>query len=131
MSNGVIKTILAAAVMAGLNAFINFVETDKKKKNNPVMEVDDDGLDFPLICPRCGDTMRYLGMDKWICPGCDNSAEREDPNEPEEIYFQYNESDDYAHYYGEPEDDDDIPEGCAACGGDYPNCCSSCNLMSD
>ena len=34
------------------------------------------------------------------------------------------------------EDDDfyadgEIPEGCAACGGDYPNCVESCPLMSD
>lgn len=27
--------------------------------------------------------------------------------------------------------DDDVPEGCAACGGPYPNCCSSCPLFDD
>ena len=27
--------------------------------------------------------------------------------------------------------DDDIPEGCAACGGDYPNCTTSCPLFDD
>lgn len=24
---------------------------------------------------------------------------------------------------------EDIPEGCLACGGDYPNCCDSCTLF--
>jgi len=28
-------------------------------------------------------------------------------------------------------DDDDIPEGCAACGGDYPNCADSCPIFDD
>lgn len=25
----------------------------------------------------------------------------------------------------------EIPEGCRACGGDYPNCCSSCPMFDD
>lgn len=29
------------------------------------------------------------------------------------------------------DDDDDIPEGCSACGGDYPHCMSSCSLFDD
>ena len=29
------------------------------------------------------------------------------------------------------DDDGLIPEGCAACGGDYPNCTSSCSLFDD
>ena len=28
-------------------------------------------------------------------------------------------------------DDDDIPEGCAACGGPYPSCTTSCPLFDD
>ena len=28
-------------------------------------------------------------------------------------------------------DDDDIPEGCAACGGPYPQCVNSCNMFDD
>lgn len=28
-------------------------------------------------------------------------------------------------------DDDDIPEGCAACGGPYPNCVDSCSMFDD
>lgn len=29
------------------------------------------------------------------------------------------------------DDDDAIPEGCLACGGDYPNCRDSCSLFDD
>lgn len=28
-------------------------------------------------------------------------------------------------------DEDGIPEGCAACGGNYPHCKSSCPLFDD
>lgn len=31
----------------------------------------------------------------------------------------------------EDEDDDDIPEGCAACGGPYPDCAASCPAFDD
>jgi hypothetical protein len=29
------------------------------------------------------------------------------------------------------EDDDYIPEGCSACGGDYPHCTEGCPLFDD
>lgn len=29
------------------------------------------------------------------------------------------------------EDELDVPEGCRACGGDYPNCTTSCPLFDD
>ncbi len=29
------------------------------------------------------------------------------------------------------DDDDDVPEGCAACGGPYPDCKYSCSLFDD
>ena len=41
---------------------------------------------------------------------------------------------DYVMYdvVGDDDDwEDDIPEGCAACGGDYPNCVDSCPLFDD
>ena len=31
----------------------------------------------------------------------------------------------------EPFEYDGIPEGCLACGGDYPNCTTSCPLFDD
>lgn len=56
-------------------------------------------------CPNCGSINYYEDTD--ICDDCG---------------------------YGEDFDDvyvGDIPEGCAACGGPYPNCIDSCKLMSD
>ena len=40
---------------------------------------------------------------------------------------------DWAHYVPDYliDDDDDIPEGCAVCGGPYPDCMTSCNLFDD
>ena len=32
-------------------------------------------------------------------------------------------------YEEENEDEDDIPVGCNACGGDYPNCKDSCPMF--
>lgn len=29
------------------------------------------------------------------------------------------------------ENDDDIPEGCRACGGDYPDCTEGCPMFDD
>lgn len=29
------------------------------------------------------------------------------------------------------DDDDDVPVGCAACGGDYPNCKDSCPIFDN
>lgn len=34
-------------------------------------------------------------------------------------------------YYGDDDDNDDIPEGCAACGGPWPDCETSCNIFDD
>ena len=31
----------------------------------------------------------------------------------------------------EPDRDDDIPEGCVACGGPYPDCMTSCSIFDD
>lgn len=48
----------------------------------------------------------------------------------------YKNCDPYFSDYEEEEDDEPfefegIPEGCLACGGDYPNCTTSCPLFDD
>lgn len=37
----------------------------------------------------------------------------------------------YFDSFDEPSEDDDIPEGCAACGGPYPYCKTSCKMFDD
>ena len=43
--------------------------------------------------------------------------------------------DDYPIIYswsdGDEDDDDEMPEGCAACGGPWPSCKISCSLYDD
>lgn len=64
-------------------------------------------------CPECGAIMNYhLGT--YECPDCGFTIE-EDEFERVSIFG----------------DDDDMPEGCAACGGDYPDCADSCPMFDD
>lgn len=45
-------------------------------------------------------------------------------NDENDSDYEYSEE----YFDAHPED---IPEGCAACGGPYPNCTSSCPLFDD
>lgn len=67
-----------------------------------------------MDCPMCGGRAEYnIDTDEFICKECGTNA------------LEYDE-DEYDEY-----DEDDIPEGCAACGGPYPSCTSSCKLFDD
>lgn len=68
-------------------------------------------------CPECG-SMMILKDGVYKCKRCKLEI-------PEENYIIVN-------VFGDDEiDDDDMPEGCAACGGDYPNCVDSCPMYDD
>ena len=79
-----------------------------------------------VTCPNCDETMRWDDLSRqWECLNCGTTAWQEDDCGPDEIYFdESGDGPDYPDY-------DAIPEGCAACGGDYPNCISGCKLMDD
>ena len=53
-------------------------------------------------CPDCGEEMVYDGKN-WCCHECGLTLLEDDV--------------------------DGVPEGCAACGGDYPNCKDSCPMF--
>ena len=55
------------------------------------------------------------GCDILICPNCGE--------EVDEMDYEYEWEDE------DEEDWDEIPKGCAACGGPYPDCKSSCKLF--
>ena len=75
-------------------------------------------IDFTIMFPS--------GKNEWTCPECGNRAILEDPDDEDSLYYENDPDDSYGSYY------DDIPEGCRACGNpNYPECTSSCNLMSD
>lgn len=61
-----------------------------------------------VICPYCGEEDVEVINGRYHCRYCDN-------------YFEP----------GDEPNDGDIPAGCAACGGPYPSCKTSCNLFDD
>lgn len=66
----------------------------------------------PPACPNCGGQVWYSSRyENYCCEDC----------------FGYFNEDDLDLDCC----DDDIPEGCLACGGPYPHCMSSCNLFDD
>ena len=62
------------------------------------------------MCPVCGHRMR-------------RATDRYGKWDGESYICDYCDGDDY--------DSDDIPEGCAACGGPYPDCKDSCDMFDD
>lgn len=61
-----------------------------------------------IDCPQCGSYMRYMeASNEYVCSKCGFYIDCDDM------------------------EDSDIPEGCAACGGPYPQCTSSCKLFDD
>lgn len=64
------------------------------------------------ICSECLVKMEYNSKnDTFKCPNCGRLSD-----EDEDEFM---------------DDDDDIPEGCIACGGPYPDCTISCKLFDD
>lgn len=85
---------------------------------------DDELASWRIQC-TCGTVMMYTNHNEFTCMECGNHAYFKDDGD---LYYEHNPEDDYEEYYGE---EDDIPEGCRSCGGDYPNCVDGCNLMND
>lgn len=69
-----------------------------------------DFLMYNPECPNCRNSLRYSEKHRmFYCEHCDC-------------------------YYVESlfeDSEDDIPDGCAACGGPWPDCQSSCNMYDD
>ena len=71
-----------------------------------------------MKCGHCGHDLEEIGMNIYECPNCGYSFN----DETEEVLS--------TSIYSEA-DEDDIPEGCKACGGPYPDCTTSCSLFDD
>lgn len=76
------------------------------------------------ICRECGSKMVKIDEETVLCNSCHFSIEIEDYSDHD--YEGYN---DYNLYFSQTTDD--IPDGCDACGGPWPNCIDSCNLCND
>ena len=73
----------------------------------------EDNSFYGVKCPKCGFIVNASNNDnKLFCVHCGNVFEWGD-----EIY--------------EDNDEEHVPECCAACGGPYPDCMSSCKLFDD
>ena len=75
-------------------------------------------------CPVCNSIISLESSVEFFCDACKSAFWMDDNGEW--ILDDINDDD-----YNEFDETMEIPEGCAACGGDYPNCIDSCNLMSD
>ena len=81
------------------------------------------------ICNECGALMERTedpkgGCDIFVCPNC---GWQEDEMDYE--YAPDGERPEWAP--GSGMEFDDIPPGCLACGGPYPDCKSACKLFDD
>lgn len=77
------------------------------------------------VCAECGGEMKFTDENKDVlmCTRCAFSVEVE----------EYGHEHDYDDYFDSinSESEEDIPEGCAACGGPYPDCKTSCKIFDD
>lgn len=71
--------------------------------------------DIP-VCNECGAIMERREnpgyCDVFVCPNCGCKVD--------EMDYEFEESEDDYDWDDEEEDDNQIPKGCAACGGPYP-----------
>lgn len=68
-------------------------------------------IDEYIICPFCNvELMLNTSTNDVECPCCYTTLDDLKHMPYEEVY-------------------EDIPEGCSACGGDYPKCMSGCNMF--
>jgi len=82
------------------------------------MSIFENDLDCDWYSDVCGAYMNNqsgftVASGEWICTECGSAN---DVTEDNIIYDN---------------DDDDVPEGCRACGGFYPHCKDSCPLFDD
>lgn len=80
------------------------------------------------ICFACGKRMTVTPDGERICSDCNISFL---PEEREEVFSEWEEQLLIDLGYYEEDDFDDIPEGCAACGGPWPDCEISCKIFDD
>lgn len=64
-------------------------------------------------CPECGSYMNSSYEAFWDCDSCGELVAKP------------------GYSFDVDEEEDELPEACAACGGPYPSCTTSCKLFDD
>ena len=81
-------------------------------------------------CPNCGATMKYVGgLLEYECPNCGKEGSLEWDECNKQHYVSIGEEYSYEDIYEDPEGN--MPACCAACGGPYPSCMTSCKIFDD
>ena len=98
---------------------------------NGILGSECDGVDW--YCDECGVYMNNqpgfsVSSGEWTCTEC---GAVNDVTEDNIIYDTDEDDDEYDDEYDGDDYGDGIPEGCAACGGPYPQCCTSCPVFDD
>lgn len=82
------------------------------------------------LCPCCGkevietDAYDDNGEEIFLCKYCNETFDELD------LEYVSDEEESKGHF-NDADDTDDVPSGCAACGGPYPYCKTSCELFDD
>lgn len=82
-------------------------------------------------CPYCGGDMTFHDSELeyfqyWECHDCGETFYEEELLEVRDELKE-----DFSEKPSLLDDILDMPPGCRACGGDYPNCITSCNMFED
>ena len=72
-----------------------------------------------MKCIYCGHDFEEIRRNIYECPNCGYSFN----DVTDEVLS--------TSIYYEADDDEEVPEGCRACGGPYPDCTTSCSLFDD
>ena len=88
-----------------------------------------DPSEYDWWCDGCGASLNnQSGFDPecgtWVCTECGYENEIAASETEDSYRYGYSSCD-------VEDEEEEVPEGCAACGGPYPDCKSSCKLFDD
>lgn len=83
-----------------------------------------------MICLTCGNDMDKISSTTYECMDCKGSYELEfndESGEDEWVFYEYDSEGEEDYIYESVYSD--VPVGCSACGGEYPNCKEGCPMF--
>ena len=88
-----------------------------------------DPSEYDWWCDECNASLNaqpgfYPECGSWICTECGHENDIAASEVEDSYRYCYDSCDD-------EDEEEEIPEGCAACGGPYPSCKVSCPMFDD